>query len=199
MYLSMLPTEALQASVLKDLMVEFEDSRFACITTESSRDDSLFSHLSGYLTNKYGQQATWPRCIILNQETLLEQLSAGLAAISSYGLRTILVHCTSDESETIMKIFKLLSFEGLREFVWIFTDKAIGWKADDFPESSFGVKKAQTIGNDSILALSKALLNDSVKLFVKSLERSVGGLSHSSMLQCLQGDLFSSYKRTLYR
>ena len=199
LYLSMLPSEALHARVLKDLMLEFHESRFSCITTESSRDDSLFSYLSQYYANN-GHQAAAPRCIILSQSTLLEELSASLAAISASGVRLIVVHCTNDESAAIIAFVRKLSFKILRgEFVWIFTDKAIGKEARAFPEGSIGVRKDQNTGNDRMLELYTGLLNDSVKLFVAGLERSLAGLSHSTRLKCLGGELFTPYKKRLYR
>ena len=199
LYVSMLPTEALQARVLTDVIVEFKESRFACITTDSSRDDSLFSYLSQYLSSN-GPQAASPRCIILNSDTLLEELSASLAAISASGIRLIVVHCTSVESAEIIFLIRKLNFKILKgDFVWIFTDIAVGEEATEFPKGSIGIQKAQTTGNNSMLEFYKRLLNDSVKLFVQGLERSLQGLSHSTRLKCLEGEIFASYKRRLYR
>ena len=110
------------------------------------------------------------------------------------------MHCTSDESAAIIAFLRKLSFKILRgDFLWIFSDKAIGLEASTFPEGSIGVQKAQRPGNGSMLQLYKGLLNDSAKLFVKGLERSLEGLSHSEKLKCLEGELFTTYKRRLYR
>lgn len=199
LYVSMLPTEALQARVLTDVIAEFKESRFACITTESTRDDSLFSYLSQYLSSN-GPQAASPRCIILNSDTLLKELSASLAAISASGIRLIVVHCTSVESPEIIFLIRKLNFKILKgDFVWIFTDIAIGEEATEFPRDSIGIQKAQTTGNNSMLEFYKGLLNDSVKLFVQGLERSLEGLSHSTRQKCLGGEIFAPYKRRLYR
>lgn len=195
----MLPTDALQANIIKDLMLEFEESRFACITTETSRNDALFSHLAHY-TASVGQEAASPRCIILRENNLLEDLSAGLAAISASGVRLIVVHCKSNESIAIIALARKFSFKLLRgDFVWIFTDKAVALNASSFPEGSFGLQKEQGTGNASILTLYKGLLKDSVKLFVDSVMNSLSGLPLKTKLECLQGGLFTIHKRQLYR
>ena len=195
----MLPTEALQARVLTDVIAEFKESRFACITTESSRDDSLFSYFSQYLSSN-GPQAASPRCIILNSDTLLEELSDSLAAISASGIRLIVVHCASFESAEIILFIRKLNLRLLKgDFVWIFTDIAVGEEATEFPKGSIGIQKAQTTGNNNMLEFYKGLLNDSVKLFVQGLERSLEGLSNSTRLKCLEREVFASYKRRLYR
>ena len=199
MYLSMLPTDALQASVIKDLMLEFEESRFACITTETSRNDALLSHLARYIKNN-GLQAAAPRCIILSENNLLEELSAGLAAINADGVRLIVVHCMSNESAAIITLARKLSFKLLRDdLVWIFTDKAVNFDASTFPKGSFGVQMVQGTGNDSMLTLYKGLLKDAVKLFLMGLERTLNGLPHRTKLECLEGELFTTYKKQLYR
>lgn len=95
LYLSILPSDALQAGVIVDLMLEFEESRFVCITTKKSRDDALLSYLLQYTAN-IGHQATSPRCIILRENSLLEDLGTGLAAISNSGVRLIVVHFYGD-------------------------------------------------------------------------------------------------------
>lgn len=195
----MLPTDALQASIIKDLMLEFGESRFACITTETSRNDALFSHLAHY-TAKNGQQAAAPRCIVLRENNLLEELSAGLAAISASGIRLIVVHCNSHESTAIIALARKFSFKLLRgDFVWIFTDEAVALNASSFPVGSFGLKLVQGIGNASMLTLYKALLKDSVRLFVNGMVNSLSGLPLKTKLECLEGGLFTTHKRQLYR
>ncbi|KAL9980179.1 hypothetical protein ACROYT_G008728 [Oculina patagonica] len=194
----MLPTDALQASIIKDLMLEFGESRFACVTTETSRNDALFSHLAHY-TAKNGQGAAAPRCIVLHEDNLLEELSAGLAAISASGIRLIVVNCNSKESASIIALARKFSFKLLRgDFVWIFTDKAVDLNASSFPEGSFGLKLVQGSENASI-TLYKALLEDSVKLFVNSMINSLSGLPLKTKLECLEGELFTTHKRQLYR
>lgn len=195
----MLPTDALQASIIRDLLLEFGESRFACITTETSRNDALFSHLAQY-TASIDQQAASPRCIILREDNLLEELSAGLAAISASGVRLIVVHCNSDESTAIIALARKFSFKLLGgEFVWIFTDKAVALNASSFPKGSFGLKMVQGAGNDSKLSLYKGLLKDSLKLFVDSMMNSLSGLPLKTKRECLEGGLFTTHKRQLYR
>lgn len=195
----MLPTDGLQASIIKDLMLEFEESQFACITTETSRNDALFSYLVHYTANN-GRQAAAPRCIILRENNLLEELSAGLAAVSASGVRLLVVNCNGNESTAIIALARKFRFKLLgRDFVWIFTDKAITLDASSFPEGSFGVEMGQGIGNASMLTLYKGLLEDSVKLFAKGLINSLSGLPHRTKLERLERELFTTHKRQTYR
>ena len=195
----MLPTEALQASVIKDLMLEFEESRFVCVTTERSRDDALLSYLLQYTVNT-GHQAAAPRCIVLRENSLLEDLSSGLEAISASGVRLIVVHCQSNESTAIITLVNKLSFKVLRgDVFWIFTHKAFTFDANAFPEGSFGIQMFQGTGNGSVMSLYKGLLKDSVQLFVMGLKNALDGLTRSMKTECLEGGLFPTFKRHLYR
>lgn len=195
----MLPSDALQARVLIDLMLEFEDSRFVCVTTEKSRDDALLSYLLQYTTN-IGHQAAAPRCIILRENSLLEDLGSGLTAISSSGVRLIVVHCQENESTAIISLANKLSLKLLRgDVYWIFTDKAVTINANAFPEGSFGVQIFQRTENTSMVSLYKRLLQDSVELFVLGLKSSLDWLTRCNRLECLQGRLFTTFKRQLYR
>ncbi|XP_022797093.1 glutamate receptor ionotropic, NMDA 2A-like [Stylophora pistillata] len=199
LYLSILPSDALQAGVIVDLMLEFEESRFVCITTKKSRDDALLSYLLQYTAN-IGHQATSPRCIILRENSLLEDLGTALAAISNSGVRLVVVHCQSNESTAIISLANKLSLKLLRRDVyWIFTHKAVTIDANAFPEGSFGVQMFQGTGNASMVSLYKGLLQDSVELFVLGLKSSLDWLTHCNKLDCLQGGLFTAFKRQLYR
>ena len=198
--MSMLPTEALEARVLIDLLMDYEESRFTCITTESSRHDALLTYLSQYQSSDRSQTISLRRCIILGSGNLLEELSAGLAAISASGVRLIIVHCTSGESTEIISLIRKLNFKLLRgDFVWIFTSKAVGVEPKEFPRDAIGIQMTQKPGNGSMLELYQSLLNDSVRLFGKALEQSLWGLSQSARLTLLKGEQFTSYKRRLYR
>lgn len=195
----MLPSDALQARVLIDLMLEFEDSRFVCVTTEKSRDDALLSYLLQYTTN-IGHQAAAPRCIILRENSLLEDLGSGLAAISSSGVRLIVVHCQENESTAIISLANKLSLKLLRgDVYWIFTDKAVTINANAFPEVSFGVQIFQRTENTSMVSLYKRLLQDSLELFVLGLKSSLDWLTRCYKLECFQGKIFTTFKRQLYR
>ena len=198
LYLSMLPTDALQASMIKDLMLEFEERRFACITTDTSRNDALFSYLSHYTVNN-GRQAAAPRCIILRENNLMEELSAGLATISASGVRLLVVHCKGNESTAIVALARKFKFKLLgRDFVWIFTDKAVTLDASSFPEGSFGIVIGQRIENASILY--KGLLEDSVKLIANSLINAhSGSRPHGTKSERQRGQLFANHKRQIYR
>lgn len=190
----MLPTDALQATIIMELMLEFEESRFACITTEASRNDALFSYLGHYMVNNSRQAA----CIILREDNLLEELSAGLAAISASGVRLLVVHCKSNESTAIIALARKFSFKLLRrDFVWIFTDKAVTLDASSFPEGSFGIEIGQGIGNSSMLY--RRLLEDSVKLFANGLMNTLSGLTNTTKLERLEGELFTTQKSHVYR
>lgn len=193
----MLPTDALQATIIMELMLEFEESRFACITTEASRNDALFSYLGHYMVNN-SRQAASPRCIILREDNLLEELSAGLAAISASGVRLLVVHCKSNESTAIIALARKFSFKLLRrDFVWIFTDKAVTLDASSFPEGSFGIEIGQGIGSSSMLY--RRLLEDSVKLFANGLMNTLSGLTNTTKLERLEGELFITHKSHVYR
>ena len=195
----MLPSDALQATIIKELILEFEERRFACITTETSQNDALFSYLGQHTVNK-DRQAASPRCIILREDNLMEELSAGLAAISASGVRLLVVHCKSNASTAVIALARKFGFKLLgRDFVWIFTNKAITLDASSFPEGSFGIDIDQGIGNDSMLTLHKRLLEDSVKLFANGLMTALGGLTHRTMLERLEGELFTTLKRQIYR
>ena len=197
----MLPTDALQATIIKELMLEFQESRFTCITTETSRNDVLFSYLGQYTVN-IGQQAASPRCIILRENNLLEELSAGLAAISASGVRLLVVHCKSNESTAIIALARKFRFKLLgRDFVWIFTDKAVTLDASSFPEGSLGIEIGKKIGNVSMLTLYKRLLEDSVKLFANGLMNTFSGLTHRTKLERppVEGEPFITHKRHVYR
>lgn len=195
----MLPTEALEARLLIDLLMDYEESRFTCITTESSRRDALLSYLSQYQSSNR-PHSTSLRCIILGSGNLLEELSAGLAAISASGVRLIIVHCTSGESAEIISLIRKLNFKLLRgDFVWIFTSKAVGVEPREFPRGAIGIQMTPKTGNGSMLELYQSLLNDSVRLFSKALEQSLWGLSQNARLTLLEGEQFTSYKRRLYR
>lgn len=190
----MLPTDALQATIIMELMLEFEESRFVCITTEASRNDALFSYLGHYMVNNSRQAA----CIILREDNLLEELSAGLAAISASGVRLLVVHCKSNESTAIIALARKFSFKLLRrDFVWIFTDKAVTLDASSFPEGSFGIEIGQGIGNSSVLY--RRLLEDSVKLFANGLMNTLSGLTNTTKLERLEGELFITHKGHVYR
>jgi len=193
----MLPADALQATIIKELMLEFEESRFACITTERSRNDALLSYLGRYTVN-IGRQAGSPRCIILKENNLVEELSTGLAAISASGVRLLVVHCSSNESTAILALARKFRFKLLeRDFVWIFTDKAVALNASSFPEGSFGIEIGKGIGNASML--TKRLLEDSVKLFANGLLNALSGLTHKTMLERLGDELFTTHKRQTCR
>ena len=195
----MLPTDALQATIIKELILEFEESRFACITTETSRDDALLSYLGRYTVNN-GLQAAAPRCIVLRENNLMEKLSVGLAAVSASGVRLLVVHCKSNESSVIIQLARKFRFKLLgRDFVWIFTDEAVTLDASSFPEGSFGIQIGQRIGNTSVLTLSKELLEDSVKLIANGLMNALSGLPHRTKLERLEGELFTTHKWQLYR
>lgn len=198
LYLSMLPTDALQASMIKDLMLEFEERRFACITTDTSRNDALFSYLGHYTVNN-GRQAAAPRCIILRENNLMEELSAGLATISASGVRLLVVHCKGNESTAIVALARKFKFKLLgRDFVWIFTDKAVTLDASSFPEGSFGIVIGQRIENAS--ALYKGLLEDSVKLIANSLINArIGSRPHGTRSERQRGQLFANHKWQIYR
>ena len=195
----MLPADALQATIIKELILEFEGGRFACITTETSQNDALFSYL-GHNTMNNGRQANSPRCIILRENNLMEELSAGLAAVSASGLRVLVVHCGSNESTTIIALARKFRFKMLeRDFVWIFTDKAVTLDASSFPEGSFGIEIGKEIGNASMLTFHKRLLEDSVKLSANSLMNALSGFTHRTMLERLEGELFATHKTQTYR
>ena len=199
MYVSMLPTEALHVRVLTGLMLEFEESRFACITTESSRNDSFFSHLSQYLSSN-APHGTSTQCIILNTLISIEEFSAHLEDIHVSSVRVIVVHSSSDESSKILSLLETLNMKILHhDFVWVFTDKAVGAEARHFPKGSIGMLKTQETGNDRMLKMYEALLNDSVKLFAHALKHSVEELSHSANLKSLREHRFVAFKRRLYR
>ena len=199
MFVSMLPTEDLHARVLTDLILEFEESRFACIATESSLEDSFFWHLSQYISSD-GSQGKSPRCLVLNSGISVEEFSAHLEDIHAGGIHLIVVHCKSNESDKMLSMVRMLNFKIYkRDFVWVFTDKAVGAEAKDFPEGSIGILKTQETGKNGMLKLYKGFLKDSVRLFAKSLKNSLKGLSHRSKLKCLEGEHFNAFKRRLYR
>ena len=199
MYVSMLPTEALHVRVLTDLMLEFEESRFACITTKSSRNDSFFLYLSQYLSSN-APHGSATQCIILNSLLSIEEFSGHLEDIHASAVRVIVVHCNGDESSKILSLMKTLNMKILHhDFVWVFTDKAVGAEARDFPKGSIGILKTQETGNDRMLKMYLALLNDSVKLFAHALKHSVEELSHGGNLKSLRQERFLAFKRRLYR
>ncbi|XP_068747101.1 glutamate receptor ionotropic, NMDA 2A-like [Montipora capricornis] len=199
MFVSMLPTEDLHARVLTDLILEFEESRFACIATESSLEDSFFWHLSQYISSD-GSRGKSPRCLVLNSGISVEEFSAHLEDIHAGGIHLIVVHCKSNESDEMLSMVRMLNFKIYkRDFVWVFTDKAVGAEAKDFPEGSIGILKTQETGKNGMLKLYKGFLKDSVRLFAKSLKNSLKGLSHRSKLKCLEGEHFNAFKRRLYR
>lgn len=199
MYASMLPTEDLHARVLTDLIMEFEESKFACITTESSLEDPFLWHLSQYISSD-GSQGKTPRCLVLNSGISVEEFSAHLEDIHAGDIHLIVVHCTSNESVEILSMVRTLNFKiHYQDFVWVFTDKAVGAEAKDFPEGSIGILKTQETGKNGMLKLYRGLLKDSVRLLAKGLKHSLDSSSHCSKQKCLEGNHFNAFKRRLYR
>lgn len=207
MYVSIQPTEALQASVIKDLILEYEQSRFVCITTNSAKGDPLWGQLFRYVATTE-DNSTGPRCIIIQEKHLaIEEIYTALTAIKASGVRVIIVHCSAEESKEIIYVAQKLSLKRLSEdFVWIFSDKAKDISASEFPVGSIGISKVRELATeteereseDADSRLLNHLLRDSVWVFAKALAKTLENKS-VLWLRCLEGEVFASFKVHLYR
>ena len=200
MYLSMLPTEALQLSVIKDLLLELGESRFACISTPDSKDNPLLIYLSQYV-DPDREQALAVTCSHIDfTRELLKELNVALTAIRASGVRIILVHSNNLDSVKIIQEARKLSMRKLGDdFVWIFTDKAIGPEGKVFPKGSYGVQTTHETGHYKRQTQRKQLLNDSMMLFARGLKRTLDDTSLISEVNYREVEQFSSLKKKLYR
>lgn len=204
MYVSIRPPEALQASVIKDLLLEYEQSRFACITTNDAKDDALWRQMFRYVSTN-----AEPRCVVIQEHnvTATEEVYATLAAISASGVKVIVVHCPPEESKTILLVAQQLNLKRLADdFVWIFSDQAKHNDADKFPDGSIGISKLQLPGGtydrhseNEHLLMEHLFLRDSVQVIVDALTTTLNINKSSMCLECPQQEPFVSFRCHLYR
>ena len=192
MYLPLVPSEYLQATVIKDVILEFEQSRFVCITAESHQDDLLIDHLMKYVMRKDVE----PKCVTITRyPPPIEQIFTALTAIKASGVRVIFVHGSAQDVTDLVGIANKLSLQKLSDnFVWIFSDQAVAPDVTSIPEGSIGIAKTYDVkykvNRSAIRELYTTWLHDGVLVFGSALN-SIMKKQHAEMMsQCINSGQF---------
>lgn len=172
MYYPLAPSEQLQAVVIKDVILEFDQSRFVCITVGANKDDLLLAHLRKYVMTKDVK----PKCItIMRYPSPIEQIFAALTAIKASGIRVIFVHGEAQDVSTLVSIATKLSLRKLSDsFVWIFSNDAVAQDVTSIPEHSIGITKTYDIkyvtSSSTTIGFYSTLLYDGILVFGGALD-----------------------------
>jgi len=96
---SMLPSDELLAAVTRDMMLEFDQSRFTCITTSTKKNDPFWTHFFEYVVNQESNLTTqtFPKCLILGGPDGIDDLHTTLSAVRASGVKIIIIHAEPSE------------------------------------------------------------------------------------------------------
>lgn len=201
----MAPSKQLQAMVIKNLILEFDQSRFTCITTSSNKNDPLWTYLFEYVVNDHRNVTqAFPRCLILEKNSVITQLHQTLSAVRASGIRIIVIHAEASQTSKILEIAQKISLSSIGEkAVWILTDIALKINALYVPEGSLGIAKAfdetsAAHGVSEADILFKLLLFDAVTVLRNSLSR-ILSKRPDFLLEDSENGLTVSSRKELYR
>lgn len=202
----MAPSKQLQAMVIKNLILEFDQSRFTCITTSSNKNDPLWTYLFEYVVNDHRNVTqAFPRCLILEKtDSVITQLHQTLSAVRASGIRIIVIHAEASQTSKILEIAQKISLSSIGEkAVWILTDIALKINALYVPEGSLGIAKAfdeksAAHGVSEADILFKLLLFDAVTVLRNSLSR-ILSKRPDLLLEDSENGLTVSSRKELYR
>lgn len=202
MYYPLAPSAQLQAAVIKDVILEFDQSSFVCITMGSHKDDLLIAHLKKYVMTN----VVTPKCVTITSSSpsSIEEIFAALTAIKASGVQVIFVHGDAQDVKALLGIATKLSLKNLSDgFVWIFSDKAVQQDVASIPEHSIGITK--TYDPESIQFRSRKegfyslLLRDGVLVFTSALESLMKKHHRELAFQCLNGVFQKTLRMNLNR
>ena len=200
----MLPSDELLAAVTRDMMLEFDQSRFTCITTSTKKNDPFWTHFFEYVVNQESNLTTqtFPKCLILGGPDGIDDLHTTLSAVRASGVKIIIIHAEPPHINTILEISQKLSLQNIGEdVIWILTDLDITTRYDAkyVPDGTIGIAKAFNVSRNHTQddGIDKILFYDALTVVHRALSRLVG--NNAAVLHEINESLTARSREDFYR
>jgi len=162
------------------MIMEFDQSRFSCITTITMKDDPFWSYFFSYVHYNNNVNSTYfvPKCLILRDFSDIDKLRALLAAVRASAVKMIVVHAESEYVSGILSISQQLSLQNIgKDIIWVLTDLSTRVDSQDIPAGTIGIAKAFNTSNnvtDIVRELNKLLIGDCMAVIWRALNNLAG-------------------------
>ncbi|XP_032231013.1 glutamate receptor ionotropic, NMDA 1 [Nematostella vectensis] len=204
--LSLLPSEALYATVIRDLLLEYEESHFSCFTTKQAKQDPFWFYLFQHVTDsKANSSAGFPRCILLEEGRMIEQIYEAILAIRANGVKILIVHVFPQNSESMLNITQRLSLHNFNDdFTWIFTESAMITDPGGLPNRAIGIsrafrKNAHNQMEDPLVTLRRDVMVDATQVLINALSSSLRGVPRERLISWCEEGMPAGSRMELYR